>query len=197
MAVFSKLAEKLCFEGSFIYFILGISLLACFIPIIYPFFCYKKINPDSRLILAGSYTGMENYYERLVKYTEILGIKDDVIFTGHIKFNEILAYYRTASVFVCMSQHEGFCVPLAEAMFFNIPVVAYNAAAIPDTLGGSGLLLDDNSPEYAAAVIDRIVRDSKLREAVLNIQRKRLEDFSYERIRDTFEKQLKGFLNKK
>ncbi len=165
--------------------------------VIRTFYCYRKLNPDSRLILVGSYTGMENYYERLVKYAEILGISDDVVFTGHIKFPEILAYYRTAHAFVCMSQHEGFCVPLAEAMFFNVPIIAYDAAAISDTLGGCGVLLDDNSPDYAAAVIDRVLSDDKLRQHILDGQKKRLEDFTYERIRDTFEKLLKGFLNKK
>ena len=165
--------------------------------VIRTFYCYRKINPNSRLILVGSYSGMENYYERLVKYAELLGISNDVVFTGHIKFPEILAYYRTAHAFVCMSQHEGFCVPLAEAMFFNVPIIAYDAAAISDTLGGCGVLLDDNSPVYAAAVIDRVLSDDKLRQHILDGQKKRLEDFSYERIRETFEKQLKGFLDKK
>ena len=129
---------------------------------------------------------------------KIMGIiVDDVIFTGHIRFPEILAYYRTASAFVCMSEHEGFCVPLAEAMFFDVPIIAYDAAAISDTLGGCGILLDDNSPEFAAAVIDRTVHDEKLREYLIKGQRERLEDFSYERIKAIFEKQLRSFIEKR
>lgn len=160
------------------------------------FYHYKRINPKSRLILVGSATGMENYQERLVKYAKALGL-EDVIFTGHIKFSEILAYYRLADVFLCMSAHEGFCVPLAEAMFFDIPIIAYSTSAIPDTLGGSGVLLDDNDPVFAARVIDRVVNDAQLREHILEGQRRRLEDFSYERIRDIFENQLRGFIEKK
>ena len=160
------------------------------------FFCYKKRDPQARLILCGSYAGMENYYERLVKYAAALGIGDDVIFTGHIRFPEILAYYRTASAFVCMSEHEGFCVPLAEAMFFDVPIIAYDAAAISDTLGGCGILLDDNSPEFVSAVIDRTVHDEKLREYLIKGQRERLADFSYERIKDIFEKQIRSFTEK-
>lgn len=162
--------------------------------VIRAFYQYKRLDPDSRLILVGSYTGMENYYERLVKYAGALGLKDDVIFTGHIKFNEILAYYRLADAFVCMSEHEGFCVPLAEAMFFDVPIIAYDTSAVGDTLGGSGILLDSNDPLLAAGVIRRVLTDESLKKYIIEGQRRRLEDFSYERIRDIFEKQLKGFI---
>lgn len=165
--------------------------------VIRAFYCYKKLNPESRLILVGSSTGMENYYERLKKYANALGIGDDVIFPGHIKFSEILAYYRLADAFVCMSEHEGFCVPLVEAMFFDVPVIAYDTSAISDTLGGSGVLLDNNDPVFAAAVIERVLTDEKLRESIIEGQRRRLEDFSYERIKATFEKELTDFINGK
>ena len=164
--------------------------------VIRAFYCYKRINPESRLILVGSYSGMENYYNRLVKYAAALGLSDDVVFTGHIKFSAILAFYRAADVFVCMSQHEGFCVPLVEAMFFDVPIVAYDTSAISDTLGGSGFLTDDNDPVFTAAVIDRIVRDKALREEIISGQRRRLEDFSYEHIRDIFDKQLRDFISR-
>ncbi len=162
--------------------------------VIRAFYQYKRLDPDSRLILVGSYTGMENYYERLVKYAGALGLKDDIVFTGHIKFNEILACYRLADAFVCMSEHEGFCVPLAEAMFFDVPIIAYDTSAIGDTLGGSGILLDSNDPVFAAGVIRRVLTDELLKKQIIEGQRRRLEDFSYERIRDIFEKQLKDFI---
>ena len=163
--------------------------------VIKAFYFYKKLNPESRLILVGSSKGMENYRDRLVKYAGALGIGEDVIFPGHIKFSEILAYYRIADVFVCMSEHEGFCVPLVEAMFFDTSIVAYDTSAISDTLGGSGLLLDSNDPVYAAAVIDRVLTDEKLREAVIEGQRRRLEDFSYEKVSSIFKKELKDFID--
>ena len=165
--------------------------------VIRAFYQYKKLDPQARLILVGSYLGMENYYERLVRYTAALGLRDDVIFTGHIKFSEILAYYRTASAFVCMSEHEGFCVPLAEAMFFHVPIIAYDTSAISDTLGGSGVLLDSNDPVFVSRVIHRLMTDSELRSSVIEGQNRRLEDFSYEHIRDIFEKQLRGFIDNK
>ena len=94
-----------------------------------------------------------------------------------------------------MSEHEGFCVPLAEAMFFDVPIIAYNTSAIGDTLGGSGVLLDSNDPVFAANVIHRVLTDETLKQQIIGGQRRRLEDFSYDRIKDIFEKQIKGFIN--
>ena len=162
--------------------------------VIRAFYHYKKRNPESRLILVGSYSGMENYYNRLVKYAAALGLKEDVVFTGHIKFSAILAFYRIADVFVCMSAHEGFCVPLAEAMFFDVPIVALDTSAISDTLGGSGFLVDDNDPVFVSRVIDRVLNDEALRNELISGQRRRLKDFSYEKIKDTFTEQLKNFI---
>ena len=156
--------------------------------------CYRKLNPDSRLILVGSANGMENYNERLVKYVNALGLSDDVVFTGHIKFSEILAYYHVADAFVCMSEHEGLCVPLVESMFFGVPIIAYDTSAISETLGGSGVLLDSNDPVFAAAVIDRVVKDEKLRKSLIEGQKKRLEYFSYDRLKDIFTDCLTGFI---
>lgn len=135
-------------------------------------------NKKSRLILAGNYEGMETYYYRLKEYVKRLNIDDAVIFTGHIKFNEILAYYHIADLFLCMSEHEGFCVPLVEAMFFDIPIVAYDCAAVPFTLDGSGFLLKEKNPLETAGVINYVLEKDEIREAILYKQRKRLETFS-------------------
>lgn len=94
--------------------------------VIRAFYDYKKFyNPKSRLILVGGHNGMERYYHRLKSYINALEL-EDVVFPGHIKFDEILAYYKIADVFLCQSEHEGFCVPLVEAMYFDVPVVAYD-----------------------------------------------------------------------
>ncbi|MCM1505661.1 MAG: glycosyltransferase [Ruminococcus flavefaciens] len=162
--------------------------------IIKTFYYYKKINPKSRLILVGSWNGMENYYERLKNYVKILKL-NDVIFTGHVTFSEILAYYRVADIFLCMSRHEGFCVPLAEAMFFNVPVVALNAGAVPETLGGSGVLLPDSDPAHAVETVNRIINDDIFRQNIIKNQQKRLSDFSYKKTSRLFKKILTGFIN--
>ena len=137
--------------------------------------------------------GMERYSRCLKNYAEALMV-DDVVFTGQISFRAILAFYRVATVFLCMSEHEGFCVPLAEAMFFKVPIVAYRCSAVPDTLGDSGVLLDSKDEILTAKVIDRIVRDENLRNFIIEKQTERLKDFSYKTVRDEFEKGLNGFI---
>ena len=142
----------------------------------------KHLNPRSRLILVGS-GDTERYTKRLQDYVRLLEVRD-VIFTGKVKFSDILAYYTLADSFLCMSEHEGFCVPLAEAMFFHVPIVARAAAAVPDTLGGAGILLPDNDPVRAALVLDRLVRDAQLRQSVIAAQDQRLLDFQYPVVRE-------------
>ena len=155
---------------------------------------YKKnVNPKSRLILAGSYVGMERYYKALKNYVSALMV-EDVVFTGHTSFASILAYYKIADVFLCMSEHEGFCVPLLEAMFFEKPIVAFDSCAVPDTLGGSGVLIKDKDPVFVSLLIDRIVKDKALREQIIRKQNERLKYFSYNNIKEMFTEQLKGFI---
>lgn len=155
--------------------------------VIRAFYVYQKeYNPASRLFLVGSSGGMEKYEQQLKNYVNQLGITEKVIFSGHIKFKSILAYYRLADVFLCMSEHEGFCVPLVEAMFFDKPIISYNSTAIPETLAEGGLLLEKKDPYLAAAAIDRIVRDADLRKYISEKQKVRLNDFSYEIVRSRF-----------
>ena len=105
--------------------------------VIEAFYYYKRfIQPKSRLILVGSFAGIDKYHDQLEAYVNKLGL-EDVIFTGQIKFDEILAYYQLADLFLCMSEHEGFCVPIVEAMYFNVPVIARDTSAIAWTLAGS------------------------------------------------------------
>lgn len=163
--------------------------------IIAAFYYYKKFfNPKSRLILVGSGKGMERYLSKLKDYVRKLELEDSVLFTGHVKFNEILAYYRIADVFLCMSEHEGFCVPLIEAMQFQVPIVAFDSTAIGGTLGGSGILLKEKDLLMAAGVIDRLMTDVRLRNQIIEEQKRRLKDFSREavtaRYRDLFQRIL-------
>lgn len=155
---------------------------------------YKKnVNPMSRLILVGNDSGMERYSHALKNYVDALMV-DDVIFTGQISFKAILAYYRIADVFLCMSEHEGFCVPLVEAMFFDVPIIAYDSSAIADTLRGSGILTADKDPIFVSLLIDRLVKDKDLRQEIVEGQRARLKDFAYEKVREQFIEGLNKFI---
>lgn len=162
--------------------------------VIAAFACYKKYyDPEARLFLVGSCEGVETYQARLEEYIVRLGVTD-VYFTGKIPFDEILAYYRIADVFLCMSEHEGFCVPIIEAMYFDVPVIAYASSAVPGTLGGSGILLPEKDPLLSAAVIDKVLADKQLKEDILASQQKRLTDFSYEKISEQFIRYITAFI---
>ena len=161
-------------------------------------YTYKKMFKDDpvRLFLVGSSGGMEKYEERLNNYAELLGVENDVIFTGHVPFKQILAYYKACDCFVCMSEHEGFCVPLVESMYFDLPVVALKRAAVPSTLGDSGIIVDDKNYMEMAAAVHEVLNDEEIRNAVIEEQRERLKDFSYESISEVFMKYLNDFIKK-
>lgn len=165
--------------------------------VIAAFYLYQKYyNPKSRLFIVGSYDGMAKYYNKLKNYVNNLQVKN-VYFTGHIKFDEILAYYRAADLFVCMSEHEGFCVPIVEAMFFDLPIVAYDSTAVGGTLGGAGVLLKEKNPLETAGVIDYIVNHPELSQKMIQNGRERLRDFEHDSIEKRFLKCLKGYNGEK
>ncbi len=141
-----------------------------------------RYNARSRLFLVGNPVGMEAYQAKLQQYVKELGLEGRVIFSGQTSFAGILAYYRLADVFLCMSEHEGFCVPVLEAMHFGVPVVALRAAAVPETLGNAGILLDNDDPVLASAAVDRVIRDGELRQKIREAQKKRLARFSYDAV---------------
>ena len=156
-------------------------------------YAYRRMyNEPVRLILAGSTQGMEKYTARLRLYARKLGL-DDIIFTGHITFPQILAYYRSADAFVQLSEHEGFCVPLIEAMHFRIPVIAFDSCAMPETLGGTGILLKDKNPAVMGMALHSVLFDTELREAIVKEQDERLKYFSYENVSRILLEELSEF----
>ena len=96
---------------------------------------------------------------------------------------ELVAYYEIADLFLCASEHEGFCVPLVEAFYKEVPVVAYAATAVPSTMDGAGVLFDDKDPRHVAAIIDAVVSNCRLQDAIVDgqlaaIDRLRAKDFA-------------------
>ena len=164
----------------------------CHEDVIAAFHEYQKyFNPKSRLFLVGSLMG--TYANRLKEYAARLGTQN-VVFTGHCPFEEILAYYHLADIFLCQSEHEGFCVPLVEAMFFDVPIVAYDSSAIGETLGGGGFLLKEKEPFLTAGAMHRVLSDGALRQTIVQNQRERLADFEYEKVKALFWKYMDEFL---
>jgi len=129
----------------------------------------RYVDPRSRLLLVGDHRGHEHYYDRLLEMVRDLRL-DEVVFTGHVDDDELVAYYQASDLFLCLSDHEGFCVPLQEAMHFGLPVVAYDAGAVRETLHGGGVLLGEKPPLVVAELIRAILTQPTLREAVMQTQ---------------------------
>ena len=107
---------------------------------------------------------------------------------------ELLAHWATADVFVCLSEHEGFCVPLLEAMTLGVPVVAYSAGAVPETLDGAGVLLDDKDPLAVAVAVDQVCRPGPARESLVKAGKRRADDFSLENTSKTLLSGIEAYL---
>ena len=134
------------------------------------FHAYRtRFNPRSRLLLVGSHGGFEKYLTMLHQLVATLGTPD-VHFTGHISNEELTAYYNVSDLFLCASEHEGFCVPLMEAFHMQVPVVAYAATAVPATMDGGGVLYEDREPGHVASLVDAVLSDSDIYERVVASQ---------------------------
>lgn len=142
------------------------------------FAAYRRLfAPRARLSIVGGRTS-QLYWRGLEEMIADLGLDDAVELTDSLSFPQLLAYYRSADVFVCLSEHEGFCVPVLEAMRFDVPVVAYSSSALPETVGTGGLLLSGKDPVLVATAVDRVLGDDALRQSLVTAGRARVEHFS-------------------
>jgi len=147
---------------------------------------YRRLyHPAARLWLVGSPLG-DQYGPALAGFVHDLHLDGAVTVTGSVSPAELEAYYRAADVFVCASDHEGFCVPLVEAMGHGVPVVANGVAAIPETVGSAGLVLPDKHPLPFAAAVHRVVTDQDLRRRLSAAAADRVAAFSVDRSTDRF-----------
>jgi glycosyltransferase involved in cell wall biosynthesis len=138
-------------------------------------------NPRSRLLIVGAQSGFERYLASLHQLVATLGAAH-VYFIGHVSDEELVAFYEIADLFLCASEHEGFCVPLVEAFHKQVPVLAYAATAVPATMDGAGVLYDDKDPVQVATLIDAIISDSRLQDRIVEgqlaaVDRLRAKDF--------------------
>ncbi|HZT77611.1 MAG TPA: glycosyltransferase [Vicinamibacterales bacterium] len=147
------------------------------------FYAYQTLfNPRSRLLLVGAQTGFERYTASLHALVAKLGLSN-VHFTGHVSDEELVAFYDVADLFLCASEHEGFCVPIVEAFYKEVPVLAYAATAVPSTMDGAGVLFEDRDPEHVATLMDTILSDPDLRDAIVDgqlaaVERLQAKDFA-------------------
>lgn len=145
---------------------------------------YKRyVDSYYRFVFVGRYDGLPRYYAQVrALIAEYRMLPDRFWFTGPVPDDDLAAFYRWADVYVSLSEHEGFCVPLVEAMAADVPVLAYGAGAVPETLGGAGVLFAPKDLELAAEALGMLVYDRPFRDSVVAGQRKRLDDFSSSRV---------------
>ncbi len=138
---------------------------------------HRRIEPASRLFLVGGRRN-DRYNAEIDDLVRRLELEDAVVFPGPLRAGALGVLYSLADVYVSLSEHEGFCVPLVEAMSFGVPVLAFDATAVPGTLGRSGVLLHRKDPALVAEIAHEVITNRTLREALVARQTARLEDFA-------------------
>ena len=138
--------------------------------VIRAFHVYRtRHNPRSRLLLVGSHGGFEKYLAMLHALIARLGTPD-VHFLGHVSNEELTALYDVADLFLCASEHEGFCVPLIESFHKQVPVLAYAATAVPATMDGGGVLYYTKDPFQVGRLMNAILDDPAIEDAIVASQ---------------------------
>ncbi|RMG41384.1 MAG: glycosyltransferase [Candidatus Dadabacteria bacterium] len=145
------------------------------------YFLHHHFCKDSRLWLAGIDTDTELYGFELRRLACELRVDHAVEFTGGLSDSQLKALYENSTFYLCMSEHEGFCLPLVEAMHFRLPVIAYASSAIPDTMADAGVLLHEKHHAEIAALIYRIYKDNRLYSRLQEAGAEREKQLSYQR----------------
>jgi glycosyltransferase involved in cell wall biosynthesis len=153
----------------------------------------RMFDPKVRLHLIGR-ESCPAYADALHRYVAALGLTGAVEFAGSVSSGELSAYYASSDVFVCCSDHEGFCAPLLEAMHHGLPVVAYGVTAVPETVLDAGIVLSSKSPVLVAAAVQRLLTDAPLREALVRAGLERAQAFSAEGARRGFARAIEQVL---
>lgn len=148
-------------------------------------------DPEARLHLVGPAV-TPAYAAALRAYVAELGLESAVQFAEGLSAGQLAAWYEDADVFVCLSEHEGFCIPLLEAMRAGTPVIALDAGAVGETLGNAGLLLASSRPATVAAAVARLRADPVLRARLIDAGRNRLNEFGSDRTRARFVEALQS-----
>lgn len=149
-------------DGGTVLFVGRLAPNKCQHDLIAAFAVLSRFRPQSRLVLIGD-ASPPQYLLSLKSLARRLGVHGRVVFAGKVSDKDLLQWYQLSDVLACASEHEGFGVPLVEAMANGLPVVAYDAAAVAETVNGAGIVLDDKRPVTMAAALDRVLGDRQLR----------------------------------
>ena len=152
----------------------------------------RGVNARSRLLVVGS--PITAYQAALLSLCRKLAVEDRVIMTGKVSDGVLKSCYLASRYYISMSEHEGFCVPILEAFHFGLPVLAYAAAAVPETMGAAGVLFDRKDYPLLAELLGRLDRDEVTRRRIVEAQRRRLEDFGAGAFEESLRRWLGPFL---
>jgi glycosyltransferase involved in cell wall biosynthesis len=159
---------------------------------------YKRyVDAHYRFVFVGRTDAVPEYYATVrALILEYRMPPDRFLFTGPVPDADLAAFYRTASVYLSLSEHEGFCVPLLEAMAMSVPVLAYAAGAVPETLGGAGVLFRPKDLEYAAELLGALAYDRGLRRKVVDGQHQRVAAFAEPALLEAIDRMLGPFTHR-
>jgi glycosyltransferase involved in cell wall biosynthesis len=151
---------------------------------------YKYVNADSELVFVGNLADI-GYFEKLKKKIAEMQCRDYIIFTGKISDNEVYAQYERADIFICMSEHEGFCIPLLESMYCGIPTMAFDSCAISSTMGDAGILVKVKNKEMLARLSHVVLGSKSIEKIIQEKQFERVKSFSRDHIMEKLKQLLK------
>ncbi len=165
--------------------------------ILHAFAVYNNYyNEDSRLFIVGD-DSMEGYINELKGICRDYAVESKVFFTGKVSEQELKAYYEMADLFLCMSEHEGFGVPLLEAMKMGVPVISYCSSAIPETMNGAGILVHEKNYAYIGALCNEVLTDSDLYQKIVERQMVRIQQLEEMNTEEIFFKIIDNILSGK
>jgi len=142
----------------------------------------EHIDPHAQFVVVGGNRGLERYSDALAELAISLGLGGRLRWAGRVPLADLVGWYRSADVYMCTSEHEGFCAPLLEAMHFGVPILARHAAAIPETLGDAGLMFVDDGPAPLAEMMHVLATDTPTRERLVANGRQRVAMFAPETV---------------
>ena len=158
------------------------------------FAIYRRLfDPKATLTLIGSPSSYR-YLRAVQRLAADIGVEESVEFVSNLGTRQLAAYYAAADVFTCLSEHEGFCVPLLESMALGLPVVAYDAGAVSETLAGAGVTLDTKDPLEVAVRVHDLLNDANLRLRNLEAGKARAKELSLESTAPQFLKAISDWL---
>ncbi|KJR43373.1 group 1 glycosyl transferase [Candidatus Magnetoovum chiemensis] len=145
---------------------------------------YLELDKNARLIIVGRILRDDLYYMKIVKTIEELNLGEEkVVLTGTVSDADLQSYYRVSNLYLSMSEHEGFGVPLIEAMWFDVPVLAFKSSAVAETLGNAGIIFTSKDDFIKIAALSKVlIHNKKLKEKVLTFQRARRDDFTPDKV---------------